>query len=175
MKIFFVGYMASGKSSLGKRVARNLNIPFLDMDKAMEENTKLSIPDLFASQGERAFRKLESEFLDEMKQDETSILIATGGGTPCFHENIERMNTLGLTVYLKRSAKELAHRIWLSKKSRPLTDALSELELVHFVENQLAEREVYYNRSKMIVVRESQNTEELANLIRSFIENSNHS
>lgn len=151
--------MASGKSTLGKRVARKLDVPFLDMDKAIEEKFDLTIAEIFSTLGETAFRKAETDFLMEMKLDEETTIIATGGGVPCFEDNMDKMNEHGLTIYLKRPVKELAHRIFNSKKSRPLTDNLSEEELIEFIEDHLKERAPHYDKSKLIIERDAQTTQ----------------
>lgn len=167
--IFFVGYMGSGKSSLGKRVAKKMQLPFMDLDKEIEKKFHLSIPEIFAKFGEPTFRQAETEFLLTLKASaRTPALIATGGGTPCFQDNMKMMNEIGWTIYLNRSPKELAHRIHNSKKSRPLVDHLPEEELYDFIQEHLKEREVYYKLSKWIVERDEQTVENLVERLKSL-------
>jgi shikimate kinase len=169
MKIFFVGYMASGKSSLGKRIANRLNLSFVDMDKEIERLFDLTIPEIFRSLGEDAFREAENQFLKNLSNQDETLLIATGGGAPCFKNNMMLMNELGLTVYLERSAKELAHRIHHSKKSRPLVDHLPEDELLLFVQKHLNERESFYQQSQLTIERNDQTTSALSELLLPYL------
>lgn len=162
--------MASGKSTLGKRAARKLGMPFIDMDKEIEKIAELTIPQIFKTQGEKEFRRLETEFLTAFLNTKTNALVSTGGGTPCFNDNLQLLNKNGLTVYLNRPAKELANRIHHSKKSRPLVDHMNLEELENFIEVHLSEREVYYSKCQLSVSREDQTSEKLAELIRPYLE-----
>jgi shikimate kinase len=170
MIVFFVGYMASGKSTLGKRVAKRLSLPFFDMDKEIEKTTKITITEIFKTQGEEAFRHMETEFLNSFIQKETHAILSTGGGTPCFNNNIELLNNNGLTVYLKRPAKELANRIHNSKKSRPLVDHLNLEELEKFIETHLSGREKYYLKSELNVSRDKQSLQNLTHLLQPYLD-----
>lgn len=161
--------MASGKSSLGKRIAKKLHLPFVDMDKEIEKSFQLSIPEIFKIHGETAFREAENTFLKALKANNASQLIATGGGVPCFEDNMSIMNETGLTVYLERSPKELAHRIHHSKKSRPLVDHLTENELIEFVEKHLNERSVFYKQSQLTIPRDEQTIKDLTNLLLPYL------
>jgi shikimate kinase len=172
MHIFFIGYMGSGKSSLGKRVAHEMKLPFIDLDKAIELEQKMSIPEIFAKLGDGKFREMEREFLRSLDNTK-GALVAVGGGTPCFFDNMERMNQVGLTVYLNRPIAELAHRIENSKKSRPLTDQLTGDALKLFIANHLKEREKYYQQSKIIVNREEQTVNILVDRIQNYLSSEN--
>ncbi len=167
MHIFFVGYMGSGKSSLGKRVAHELLLPFLDSDKEIEKKYNRTIPEIFSELGEAKFREIEKEFLDNLPLNE-KVVISTGGGTPCFHGNMDKMNELGLTIYLKRPVKELAHRIENSKKSRPLVDHLQGEDLDEFIAEHLTERESFYSICKIIPSREDQTVKRLVEMIDTY-------
>ena len=170
MIIFFVGYMASGKSTLGKRVAKHLSIPFFDMDKEIEKEAEMSIPDIFKTYGEEGFRRMETAFLSSFIKKEKHALLSTGGGTPCFNDNMELLNKNGLTVYLNRPAKELANRIYHSKKSRPLVDYMNLEELEKFIGMHLSERELYYTLSQLNISRDNQTSQNLTNLLRHYLD-----
>ncbi len=165
MHIYLIGYMGSGKSTLGKKLARKLGLPFMDMDNTIEHETGLSVAAYFKTHGELEFRKRESELIQKMTQVDQPTVISTGGGSPCFHDNLEKMNASGITVYLRRSAKELSKRINHSKKARPLVDHFNLQELESFVESHLKEREKYYLQSNYILSREEQTLHGLQNLI----------
>ena len=107
--IILIGYMGSGKSTLGKKVARKLNYEFLDTDSVIEEQAGMTIADIFQQFGEPHFRTLEHDLLLSLK-DRDKIVVATGGGMPCFKGNMDLLNELGKTFYLNRSVNELVHR-----------------------------------------------------------------
>lgn len=156
--------MGCGKSTLGKKLANRLEIPFVDADKEIEAHFQKSIGEIFAEHGESYFREIEQEYIQALDLREEFVL-ATGGGMPCYGENMEHLNLLGTTVYLERSAKELAHRLINAKSQRPLIASLNEDELLGFIEDKLAEREEYYKMANIILSREEQNPADLAELI----------
>jgi shikimate kinase len=151
MKIVLVGYMAAGKSSIARRIARLLNLNFYDLDNVVEDREQKTIPEIFKDNGENYFRELETKYLLEILHEKNNFVLATGGGTPCFKQNLEIILEKTLCIYIKLSNKALVNRIINSKKSRPLVDKLSESELLEFVEKHLSEREVFYNKSHIIV------------------------
>lgn len=155
-RIILIGFMGAGKSSLGKKVAKKLDIPFIDSDKEIEEHFQKSIGEIFTEHGESHFRTLETEYIEALDLREDFVL-ATGGGMPCFNRNIELLNEIGTTFYLERSPKELAHRLFHAKTERPLIAGLTEEELLPFIENKLKLREEYYKRAAIILSREEQN------------------
>src|SRR5437773_6951846 len=119
MKIFLIGFAGSGKTHLGKELADLLKIPFADTDAMVEDQTKMEISRIFLEKGEEGFRKMEAEVLTELLK-KRKALVATGGGLPCWDNNMKKMNESGLTVYLKASEAFLYHRLFLEKKKRPL-------------------------------------------------------
>ena len=165
MSIYLIGYMGSGKSTLGKKLAKKLDLLFIDMDQSIETKIDSSISAFFKLHGEEVFRQIEREVLLELIEKNTTCIISTGGGTPCFNDNIKQMNETGLTMYLKRSYKELAHRIHNSKKSRPLVDHFSLPELEEYIEKHLRERASFYEQSRITIPRENQNIEDLTQII----------
>ncbi len=153
--------MGSGKSTLGKKLANRLNVPFIDSDTEIERIHQKSVGELFGEVGESGFREMEDEFLQSLK-NEDSFVMATGGGMPCFHDAMHKLNQLGTTFYLERSPKELAHRLKYAKKQRPLIDGLSEDELLSFIESKLDERKEYYKLADFTLDRSEQTVEKLA-------------
>jgi len=151
MKVFLIGYAGSGKSTTGKKLAAQLGIPFQDLDSYIEQRENQSIADLFSRYGESYFRQTESRELQELCQSEDSFLLACGGGTPCFFDNMETMKRAGLTVYLKAEPRFLADRVKQGDNRRPLLEGLEGESLVLFIQKQLSEREPYYNRADLVV------------------------
>jgi len=148
MRVILVGYMGSGKSSLGKRLARALEIPFIDSDIEISRKYGKTIPEIFETEGEKSFRELEKELVYAL-YDTQSFVLATGGGMPCFNGLMTDLNDLGTTIYLKQSAENLAKRLTVSKTKRPLIEKHKECgTLVSFIENHLLERNPIYSNAK---------------------------
>lgn len=161
MKVFLVGFMGSGKTTIGKKLANYLKCDFIDLDKLIETKVGMSIVQYFELHGESAFRDLEREVLQKTDFPE-NVIIATGGGAPCFGDNISWMNENGLVAYLSLSAKALASRLENSKTDRPLIRNLKGDELEGFINTKLAEREPFYNQSKFVVSASDLTAERLA-------------
>lgn len=147
--IYIIGFMGSGKSTAGKKLASLLGWSFIDLDKNIEEHTGKTIPEIFSENGEDYFRKLEARQLRSLKSV-TNTLISTGGGTPCYNANMDFMLKTGLTLYLKLTPAELKSRLSGSKGERPLIKDLDQENLLSFIVEKLADREVWYNRSEII-------------------------
>ena len=148
IRIFLIGYMASGKTSTGKLLAAQLGLKFVDMDAHIVEKSGKTIPEIFSVLGEESFRKLEREALQEMAKIENAV-ISTGGGAPCFFDNIEYMNTHVLTIYLKYSPEQLTARLSVHPEKRPLVAAQKPENLLDFVRNGLAMRDQFYNQATL--------------------------
>lgn len=148
--IFLIGFMGCGKSYWGMRLAAELQCPFLDLDVFISEKAGLSIPAIFDQLGESGFRQLEQEALHHVSQNSPSV-IATGGGTPCFFDNIDWMNQHGMSIYLQVSAHTLAHRLQDETASRPLLDGIQTIDFQNFIENKLSERATYYAQATAIL------------------------
>lgn len=161
MRIFLVGFMGSGKTTIGKKLANYLKYEFVDLDKLIELKVAMSIVDYFEIHGEQAFRELENEVLQKAYLSE-NVIVATGGGAPCYGDNMAWMNANGQVVYLSLPAKALAVRLENSKADRPLIRNLKGDELVEFISNKLAEREVFYNQAKFVVSASDLTAERLA-------------
>ena len=150
MKVFLIGFMGSGKTTIGKKLANYLKYEFIDLDKLIESKAGMSIVDYFEIHGEPLFRELEREILQKTEFPENAI-IATGGGAPCFGDNMEWMNKNGLVTYLSLSPKALASRLEHSKTDRPLIRHLNGEELIDYISIKLKDREVFYNQAKNVV------------------------
>jgi shikimate kinase len=144
--IFLIGYMGAGKTTVGKRLAAQLGRPFVDMDLFIENRYRKRVSELFAEKGEEFFRKIEHAVLQEVSQFENTV-IATGGGSPCFFDNMERMNRTGVTIYLQVSAATLTQRLGLARQRRPLVKGKGAEKLERFVTEHLAQREEWYRQA----------------------------
>jgi len=155
-RIFLIGYMGAGKSTVGRRLASHLQLSFIDLDSFIEKRFHKTINEIFTEKGEEAFRKMEKEALEEVSEYE-NVIISVGGGTPCFFDNIERMNQSGYSIYLQVSPEVLASRLNIGKHSRPLLRYKSEDEIKTFVIESLAKREPYYNKATCVFEASSYN------------------
>lgn len=147
MRIYLIGYMGSGKSHLGRRFSKHLGLQFIDMDHYIEERNYKTIPQIFADEGESGFRIKERKALEELTEF-TDVVIATGGGAPCFFDNIDLMNKSGKTIYLNINPAILADRLLKSKTERPLIHGKSKDELVTFIDETLTKRNEFYKQAK---------------------------
>lgn len=163
-RVILVGFMGSGKTTLGKKVASRLGVPFIDSDAEIEAHFNKSIGELFAEFGESHFREIEREYIEALDLRDEFVL-STGGGMPCFANNMLRLNATGTTFYLERSAKELAHRLANAKTQRPLIAGLNTDELLSFIETKLLEREEYYKKANFVLSREEQTPEGITSLL----------
>jgi shikimate kinase len=150
MRIFLIGYMGSGKSTIGKQLAPMLDLEFIDLDRYIENRWFRPIPQIFKEDGEEGFRKIEQKALTEVSEFE-NVVIATGGGAPCFFNNMELMNETGTTVYLAPDNNTLTERLLQSKSERPLIKGKSKEELRSFITETIKLRELFYNKSKIII------------------------
>jgi shikimate kinase len=167
--IYIIGFMGSGKSTAGKKLASLLNWTFIDLDKNIEEFTGKSIPEIFSQEGESYFRELETRLLRNLKTHSHTI-ISTGGGTPCHSDNMDFMLDTGLTVYLKLTPGQLKSRLAESKGDRPLIKDLKTTELQPFIEKKLADRRDWYERSELIVEGIDLDVNQLLSLVKSRLD-----
>jgi shikimate kinase len=147
--IFLVGFMGCGKTTLGRKLASRLGYPFFDLDHILEEQAGMSIAEYFSVFGENAFRQLESEVLKQTAYPEHAV-VSTGGGLPCFFDNMDWMNVHGTTIYIKLPPKTLASRLEQEKHKRPVLNGRNENELIAFIEEKLTERDIYYTQASII-------------------------
>ena len=148
-RIFIIGYMGSGKTTIGKRLARSLSLSFVDLDAYIENKYRKTVSTLFAEKGEDGFRKIENQSLREVAEFE-DVVISTGGGTPCFFDNMEVMNRAGVTIYLEAYPEDLADHLLVSKTVRPLIAGKPREELIPFITEHLACREYYYRKAQIV-------------------------
>ena len=152
--------MGAGKTTIGKALARKTGLEFFDLDWYVENRYLMKIPQIFAEKGEDGFRELERNMLHEVTEFE-DVVISCGGGTPCFFDNIDYMNSLAETVYLKAEPEVLRTHLLMAKSQRPLIQGKTPDELRDFIKESLADREPFYAKAKHIVQIEVLNSREL--------------
>jgi shikimate kinase len=149
-RIFLTGFMGAGKTTIGKELASRMSLSFVDLDLFIENRYHKTIPQIFAEKGEETFREMEQKALREVAEFE-DVVIATGGGAPCFHQNMTFMNENGTTVYLNVSIDELINRITMHQYTRPVLKGRSDSELKRFVEETIAKRSEFYKQAQIII------------------------
>ena len=163
--IFLVGFMGSGKTTWGKKLANALSIPFIDLDHEIVNRIGMDIPSYFKLHGEDKFRQLESAMM--MEQADRMGIISTGGGTPCYFQNMEWLLEHGTVVYLKHSPKSLYSRLSKSDiQKRPALGGLQGEELLNFISQKLEEREPFYGQAPIIVDQINTSLDELLTIIQ---------
>ncbi|MFS4467568.1 shikimate kinase [Maribacter sp. 2210JD10-5] len=164
MKIILVGYMGSGKTTIGKLLAKQLNTNFLDLDEYIESSERSTIKKIFEEKGEIYFRKREIFYLNEILASQESVVLSTGGGTPCFGTNMDAIiAATPNTFYLKVSLPELVNRLSKGKEERPLVSRFEkEEELMEFIGKHLFERSYYYNKAPNVISTDDKTPEKIA-------------
>jgi shikimate kinase len=148
--IYLIGYMGSGKSTLGHEFARRIRCRFIDTDQQLERDHQLSIPEIFKQFGEEQFRKWETDLLILISKEE-NLVVATGGGLPCFQNNMELLNNSGITIYLKLSNEAIFDRLSRRRETRPLISNYNDEELKQYIQTSLNNREPFYLQAHHIV------------------------
>ena len=146
-RIFIIGYMGAGKTTVGKALAKELNIEFYDLDWYIEARMRKTVKQIFDEQGEEGFRRIEKNMLHEVGGFE-NVIVSCGGGTPCFFDNMEFMNQQGETVYLKATPEVLYGHLKMGKTVRPLLLNKTQEEVQVFIKEQLQKRESFYKKAK---------------------------
>ena len=149
IRIFLTGYMGAGKTTLGKAFARKLNLPFVDLDWYMEERFDKTVGELFVERGEAGFRELEKNMLHEVGAFE-DVVISTGGGAPCFFDNMDFMNRNGKTVFLNVHPDVLFRRLRVAKQQRPILQGKQDDELKEFIIRALEKRTPFYSQAQYV-------------------------
>jgi shikimate kinase len=167
-KIYLIGFMGSGKSTAGRNLASQLNWSFIDLDEKIQKMEEMKIPEIFSIKGESYFRKLETRALQELKS-ETDTVISTGGGTPCFGDNMDFMLSSGLTIYIKMTPVSLKKRLEGSSEDRPLLREIDSKDLQEYITSKLAEREKWYCRAEIIIDGDNNDLSDLLSLIKKQI------
>ncbi|HAP70444.1 MAG TPA: shikimate kinase [Flavobacteriales bacterium] len=164
MKVFLIGYMASGKSTAAKKLAKNLGVESVDLDAEIVKTAGMSIPEIFKAKGEKGFRKLEQTELRKWIGKDNFVM-ATGGGTPCFFESMDEMDAAGVTVYLQMTPKAVVDRVQESKQERPILKGLTNEKMLDKVTFQLKKRESFYSRAQWTINGVNLDIEELAGMV----------
>jgi len=152
MKIILVGYMASGKSTIGKLISEALNVSFYDLDDLIEMHLNLKVNEIFEQKGELFFRKKEREVLTDFLNTTDNYVLSLGGGTPCYYDNFELYESESIhSVYLKASVTTLLERLKSQKATRPLVARLNDEELQDFVAKHLFERNYFYHQVETVI------------------------
>lgn len=168
-RIFLIGYMGAGKTTLGRALAKELGIQFIDLDSYIEERLCKSVAQIFADKGEEGFREVERRMLHEAGEFE-DVIISTGGGTPCFFDNIEYMNRQGTTVFLDVPVERLFIRLSIARKKRPLIMNKNDKELRDFIGEQLEKRLPHYSRAKQKFIADHlENTRQIEASVKEFL------
>lgn len=153
MKFIFLGYMASGKSTIGRLFAQKKQLNFIDLDAYIEKKEGMSVTEIFKIKGEIYFRKQENLYLKELLNKEEEFVLALGGGTPCYANNmnviLESPDTI--SIYLKLKISTLFNRLSKEKSERPLVADLKDNDIMEFIAKHLFERGYYYNQANVIV------------------------
>ena len=154
MKLVLIGYMGSGKTSVGKHLASKLNFLFYDLDKEIETRVGQSIAQIFSEKGEIYFRKIESELVRSITHSKEKLILATGGGTPCYGDTMKNLLSCDnvITIYLKTSLQILTDRLYKEKSERPLIAHITTRDVLNdFIRKHLFERSHYYYRALITI------------------------
>ncbi|WP_297805591.1 shikimate kinase [uncultured Polaribacter sp.] len=163
MKIVLLGYMASGKSSIGKRLSKKLSMRFLDLDDYIVEKEKMSISKIFQIKGEVYFRLIEHKYLKEIIENDENFILALGGGTPCYANNMDEINKNDtLSIYLQGSTATMIERLIRKKSKRPLIASLGDDKIPEFVAKHLFERRPFYEQAKKTIKIDDKTKKEVA-------------
>ncbi|MCD7977991.1 MAG: shikimate kinase [Tannerellaceae bacterium] len=157
-RIFLIGYMGAGKTTVGKNLAERMGLSFIDLDCYIENRYHKTVRQIFDEKGEEAFREIERSVLQEVALFE-NVLVSTGGGAPVYFDNMEFMNAKGTTVYLQVSVEELANRLELCKHTRPVLKDRCGEELKAFIAENLYKREPFYKKAAIVFNAENMLTE----------------
>jgi shikimate kinase len=154
MRIFLIGFMGSGKTHWGKQLSERLKLPYFDLDDAIMQSEKLTIPEIFSSLGEEYFRSKEKDMLEKLVDENPNMVVSCGGGTPCFFNNIEFMKKYGTVVWLNTHVNVLLQRLMKERDERPLLKDISDEGLRTYIMRKLNERRMYYEQADVIIDRE---------------------
>ena len=164
--IYLIGYMGVGKTTIAKQLSKQLQLPFLDTDFEIEKKEKKSVSDIFKDEGELHFRMLETEFLNQIKNN---AIIACGGGMPMHNDNMSIMNKKGISIYLKTSANFLTNRLKNKKQHRPLITNIPDEELENYIKKELQNRSPSYHLAHHTIIVDNKSIDELLREVNSLI------
>ncbi|MER3498429.1 MAG: shikimate kinase [Chitinophagaceae bacterium] len=154
MKIFFIGFMGSGKTHWGKLVSEKLRLPFFDLDEQIISHEGKNINEIFTEKGEEYFRLAEKDILHIITESHENFVIACGGGTPCYFNNIDYMNAAGVTVWINTPVEIIHQRLIKGREERPLIKNLTDAQLKSFIIKKFSDRRIYYQQAEVIIDEE---------------------
>jgi shikimate kinase len=161
MRIYLLGFMGSGKTHWGRLLSHKLGLPLFDLDQRIAEEENLPINEIFATKGEEYFRMQEKEMLQSITETNESFVMACGGGTPCFFNNIDFMNNNGTTVWLNTRMEILYERLLKEKAERPLLKDLKDEQLKLYMVKKFSERRIYYEQAELVIEEDLASVESL--------------
>ena len=165
MKIFLIGFMGCGKTHWGRILSEKLNVPFFDLDEKIVEQQEESIAEIFETEGEEHFRVIEKDVLHLLTESHESFVMATGGGTPCFFNNIDYLKRQGTVVWINCSTECLYNRLVKEKDKRPLIRNIPDEELRSYIIKKYSSRKIFYQQATVILPEEVITIENLVNKI----------
>lgn len=169
MKVVLVGYMASGKSIISKELGEKLGMEVIDLDDYITKKEKMSIPELFKNKGEIYFRTIENKYLKELLEQKEDFILATGGGTPCYANNMKWIKENATSVYLKASIPTIADRVIKEKETRPLIKEIKDTDLKEFIAKHLFERSEFYNQADFTLSVDNKSVNEIVKEIEAKV------
>lgn len=169
MKIVLLGYMASGKSAVGKILAKQNNLQFIDLDTFIEEREELTISEIFEHKGEIYFRKKEADYLSELLSLEQDLIISLGGGTPCYGNNMQEIIKKGISFYLKASINTIFERLQGETSQRPLVATIGQENLKVYIAKHLFERSAFYDKASHTIVVDAKSLNEISGEIEKLL------
>lgn len=173
MILFLIGYMGCGKSSIGRTLAKRMDYTFVDMDSEIERECEMTISEIFATHGESYFRERESDMLQKMAHRGDNVVVATGGGVPCFGSNIQLMKSMGVAVHFKMSPAKLVQRLVHGRDKRPIIRGKSDSELLEFICDNLLKREPFYLQASLVIDCDGVSDDYIACHVVNYVENLN--
>jgi len=165
MKIVLIGYMGSGKSAIAKDLSKKMNLKFIDLDNYIEDNENLKIGKIFKNKGEIYFRVKENQYLRDILNHQEDIILATGGGTPCYANNMEMIKEKSISVFLKGSIQTLYDRLVDEKEKRPLIQDIPQQDLKEFIAKHLFERNNFYDKADITINIDDKSIADISNEI----------
>lgn len=168
-KIYIIGFMGSGKTTVGKKLAAGLHCSFIDLDREIEATAGKTISEIFSDSGEEYFRRLESELLQKLDVKRDTI-VSVGGGAPCYSTNMDFMNETGIVIYLRMTPAQLKSRLSNESGKRPLLKDIKQKDKLLYISEKLSEREKYYNQALIIIDGKDLNIKALTNRLKLILE-----
>ena len=169
MELVLLGYMASGKSTISKKLAKILDVDFIDLDDYISEKEGDTIKNIFKNKGEIYFRIQENKYLNELLNGEKNIVLAIGGGTPCYSNNMDLINKKATSIYLKATLNSLYTRLIQEKSERPLVSELNNDKLKEYIAKHLFERAPFYERANYTISIDDKSIEDIIEEIQHLI------